>query len=565
MSSQDSLLLSGEGKVPLKNTTQTYVTQRTEHPLGQPKAKPLLSWTDTVTLAVSLTGFILAVATVLLPVLAMWLGQTNQLILVGFLVAIMGSCSQIQLRHLFFLIEARFGSSTLQNYQALLINDAWAQRITLLPQVVLLTLFILPLGLSAGYKLFVGGSTSSHMGSTAGLFGLTAEPGKQLVGDGLSLLSNIYLPFWLSPSFPGTYGFNMYVASNETTALLDGPLPEYVQQLQSTINLGESVMLTARVNATVAKLSALSPQQRSSDGFWEETYADYQGNLSYEDDLEIGGYSAMLSGTGTSWDPGWNANYSQIFTALWNTTQNETFESTAQRYDITRRLCTGVWNITSTSILLQNASDLQDSKDALISIDQTLVQQNPLGIAVWFGSFLGEYDWHNWKAFKTEVGHNHTASMGPGLVASMVWARQVSYNGWERRAFDQGWAAVNHYEKIQTEIITLKNVPTLKRGAGLLFILSLHPLLTMAAIVGKFALYSVPIGEGFGLISLLAGIREEDLGVLRGSALSGKLRRELRLHFYVENSKVSSVQDRIVVGLGQSRNHGKIKRRAVYG
>ena len=38
-------------------------------------------------------------------------------------------------------------------------------------------------------------------------------------------------------------------------------------------------------------------------------------------------------------------------------------------------------------------------------------------------------------------------------------------------------------------------------------ILAIHPLLTILAVLAKALLYTTPVGDGFGLISLLAGIR----------------------------------------------------------
>jgi hypothetical protein len=485
---------------------------------------------------------------------------------VGFLLAIMAYCTQEQVRQFSFLVEAHWGTSTLQDFEALLVNDAWSRNISFMPQIVLLFLFAMPLGLSASYKNYVGGLTSLTIKSQDRTFGLTAGPGKQHIGNGLSLLVDAYFPFWVDPAFPGTYGFNMFVASNTTAALLDGPLPDHVLQLQSTLTTESSLLLTVGVNATVAELFPLTPEERSDSTWWNDTYTRYEKAssvdgyypLQYSDDLLFGGYTGMLAEQGAG-------NFSQIFTALWNTTLNESFESTAQRYTLTRRQCMGVWNITSSSVSLKEATITEDAVTASTSTDQGLIQDNYLGIQGFFGPFLSEYDWHNWVDFAQQPRLHRNASMGPGVVAAMVWARLVSFSGPERGQPRDIWAAVDHYERTSAGILMQKEVTTLRRGAGLILVLSVQPFLTILTILGKWLLYSVPIGQGFGVISILGGINPSDLGVLKGSVLSGKLSKPVKLLFLVNDHSAEYRQNSIEVRLNQENGNGTIRRRVKYG
>jgi hypothetical protein len=96
----------------------------------------------------------------MVPQLAVFLSQTNQLIVVGLLLTIMALCTEVQIRQFSLLAEAHWGQSTLQNFEALLVDDPWARNLSPMPHIVLLCLFALPLGLSASYKNFAGGSTS---------------------------------------------------------------------------------------------------------------------------------------------------------------------------------------------------------------------------------------------------------------------------------------------------------------------------------------------------------------------------------------------------------------------
>lgn len=557
---------------PLDGDYKNTIRDPADSGIGLVESKPTISWKDVISLGVSLTCLGLGAASIFQPHFAVFLGQTNQLIVIGFLLAIMGYCTQVQVRHLSFLIEAHFGESTLQDYQALLLNDAWDRNIGILPQFILLSLFALPLGLSASYKNYVGGFTSLDVSSSDAGFGLTAEPGKQRIGNGLSLLVDAYLPYWIDPAFPRTYGFNMYVHSNTTTALLDGPLPAHIRQLQSTLASGNSLLLTARVNATVAQLSPLSMEERHNSTLWNQTYFLYDTTseaLQYSADLFSGANSGILSEQFYTTDGVvyYTGNNSQMFMALWNTTLNETFESTAQRILLSRRQCTGVWNITSSAISLQSGLDLQDAAAALTDTDQSLIQNNRLGLEGFFGPFIAEYDWHNRGSVwddplpGTSSFHRNVSTVS-ALAATMAWARLVSLDGPERT--NESWNTTS-YAKMFDEIRTRKIVETLKHSAVLLVILSVHPLLTILAMVGRRWLYSVPIGEGFGIISLLGGIRPDDLHLLKGSTLSGKLAASVKLHFQVDDSYMPGKTGTIQVRLGEADKSGKVRKRVKYG
>jgi hypothetical protein len=63
-------------------------------------------------------------------------------------------------------------------------------------------------------------------------------------------------------------------------------------------------------------------------------------------------------------------------------------------------------------------------------------------------------------------------------------------------------------------------------------VLLIHSLLGIA-LAGKLWLYETPIGERFGVISMLAGMDEGDTAVLQGSVLSGRLEKDVNLSFIV--------------------------------
>lgn len=80
---------------------------------------------------------------------------------------------------------------------------------------------------------------------------------------------------------------------------------------------------------------------------------------------------------------------------------------------------------------------------------------------------------------------------------------------------------------------------TVRRGVWLIFILAIYPVLTAIAVLIKALLYNDPIGDGFGLGSLLVGIKQERLEVLRGAALTGELGKPVIVKFLARSVEES--------------------------
>ena len=193
--------------------------------LGKPCRIQQLSRIDFGAVLLSCIASILAILAVFNSYTAIALGQTNQLVVLGLMLSLMGFCTQRQVQKLMLLYEVRYGASTLQNLDAILRSDCFVAMTSWQPRSALLFLILLPLALSISYKKFTGGTTE-RMASAPDLeFGPTAAPGLQLIGNGLSLLVNVYLPFWTHPALGRTYGFNLYVLDNSIAAILDAPRP----------------------------------------------------------------------------------------------------------------------------------------------------------------------------------------------------------------------------------------------------------------------------------------------------------------------------------------------------
>ena len=261
--------------------------------IGQPRTKKLVSWLDIGSLILVLGGFVVAVTVVWSSPVAVRLGQTNQLVFVGFALAVMGLCAQRQMVHASLFLEVQAGESTLQNIDALLRNQPFAWRLGIIPRITLLALLALPVGLSVAYKRFSGGHSAVPWMASDSDWGFVTSPGQPWTGNGLSLAASGYVPFWQNPSINRTYGYNLYVASNTTSAALDTPFPDMIQDLQAQLRLGDYMIMNATVNATVSENINLKPSQQNNSDFWDRHYPDSQWE--YTDiDMFFGFHSAML-------------------------------------------------------------------------------------------------------------------------------------------------------------------------------------------------------------------------------------------------------------------------------
>lgn len=292
------------------------------------------------------------------------LGLVRQLQVVGFLLSIMNQCLRSATPRLFLIIEAQIGRSVLQNYDASLRNSVLTPNASFFWRILLLVFIALPLGLSVAYKDFQLGHATSKSSNSDKYYGMTGPAGLEDSGqwNGLSLMSNASLPFMLrtyqdtdsidETPMPLSFGFNGLLLSNTSAAFLDGPMPEYVSELQQSLGVGESYELSAQVRGTVTRYNNTVESHRDvDDDYWK--YYD-------------------ISKTTPLWMyNGWNlgmlfnqshipANQSWMFLGLYQTldsTKNLSgFASTAMQFSTRREQCEGRWKLTFDSIKLIGGS-----------------------------------------------------------------------------------------------------------------------------------------------------------------------------------------------------------------
>jgi hypothetical protein len=110
-------------------------------------------------------------------------------------------------------------------------------------------------------------------------------------------------------------------------------------------------------------------------------------------------------------------------------------------------------------------------------------------------------------------------------IAAMYWGRMTFMN-----AYLSGDFASNGeiYYPAKDEYITSTNA-TLDASWLLYLVLALQPILTISVFFIASCFYHVPVGKGFGLVAILAGVEKESLALLKGAALSGELRRSVSM------------------------------------
>jgi hypothetical protein len=80
----------------------------------------------------------------------------------------------------------------------------------------------------------------------------------------------------------------------------------------------------------------------------------------------------------------------------------------------------------------------------------------------------------------------------------------------------------------QDEVV-VSTRPTLRAHPGVLVIVAVQPFLTLLAALVSICLYKIPIGKGFGLVSILSGVDRSSLDLLQDAGFSGKLSDKVAL------------------------------------
>ncbi|KAL8806100.1 MAG: hypothetical protein Q9200_005167 [Gallowayella weberi] len=529
-------------------------------PLGVPTVKKRFHNSHVFAAVISLISLALAITAVANGKVSWLLGQKNyQLIVVGFLLSIMNLCLGSTAPSLFLQVEARYGSSTLQNYDGILCNRVLGSRLDALWRLILGLMTILPLGLSVAYKTFNGGHSTlavnpaDYIGNTS-YYGMFAPPGLQSLGEqtGISLFSNATLPFLVAASpVHGTeppvpldtqvYGFNILLLDNKTTAALDIPQPEYISTVQSLLAPGESWGITARIAGTVAQFD--NSKTIESDAV-NSTFM----RRCNEARASSGAYTAMQMLTENCFALLSSQSPDQSFQYLgFPPFPNDhtlpgypscsTFSHYAQLYGITRKPCTGSWIITRGGFRLVSGS----CDVTALPPEKQLIMNDVTG--TFFGYFYMSSLVEFLGAFGTSSRNRsdwELSFMATG-VAAMLWSRITVMYGAANLAETHDaptWKSSNNTNFTLGDVGLMYPVndiveytrPTLRKSSLLYFTLAIQPLLVLVSVASiAYILNSTPLDKDFGFISVLSGIDRESLDVVNGASLSGNLAAKVKL------------------------------------
>lgn len=545
-------------------------TQRSPPPLGKPTRKKKIHILDVLITLLSLLCLVIAIVTVENESISWRLGVENrQLIVVGFLLSIMNLCLGSLAPSLFLLLEATFGPSTIQNYDGILRNQPLTSKLSLAWRVTLGLMLALPLGLSAAYKNFSGGESTmmvdamTYIGNES-YYGMFVPPGLQLLGEktGITLFFNATLPFAVAsspingsdpdlPTRPQAYGFNVLLLNNESTAMLDIPQPSYISAVQSLLAAGESWNITAPVIATVATFNNSREENETAYRSYLESFCEegQESSGAYTHQSLMNHWSVVLLDHASPGDQSLQYIGLPPDPGIDYTVSCSNFSDYAQGYDINRQLCNGTWSITRGGIELVEGSC---TGVTLPSDKQLVVTKNNLFLGVWYMSSLAEF----LGPFATT--RNQSSWKGPYMatgIAAMLWSRITAIdsaaNDGDPDVASRTFAGVTYEDAgliypVNDTVAYIR--PTLRKSSLLYAVLMLQPLLIFVILGLTLTFHSLPLDKGFGLISILSGVERGSLDALAGAALSGELKRAVRLFMLpVQDGENGRVEYRVAI------------------
>ncbi|KAH9243233.1 hypothetical protein K456DRAFT_28566 [Colletotrichum gloeosporioides 23] len=520
---------------PVTAETPSYQFSENVPLLGKPARKRMFYNSDIAMAIIAFACLALSVLVVSNGYISWYLGVSNrQLIVIGFLLSIMSLCLASVTPTLFILLEARFGNSTIQNYDAILRNKPLASSLSFAWRLILVVMLALPIGLSVAYKTFSGGESSMNI-------------------DTLDYLNNAtYFGLFKPP------GINL-------------------------LAVGESWIITAPVIGTVATFNETATQDRYA---FEEDFVsictdavELDDQWSHKGEDLYNGWSFALT------DRRLHSDQSMQYIGLAPGNPNCTELSPyVYLYNIYRQPCLGTWSISRGSFQLLNGS----CDDTILPwAKQQIIQWNVLALPAWYMPSLIEMLTDFCGSTMGDFRGNQSHWMMPYMsisVATMLWSRittlqqtttfdSETFNISSEGLLTENDTALTHgeggviYAVGKDDQIISYNRPTLQKSPWLYLVLGVQPalLLIILALIALF--HSVPLGKGFGLISILSGIQSQSLNKLRGASLSGELKQPIKLAMIPnqDNDAGSNfIQYELVTSSKGMQRNGRLARNTVY-
>jgi hypothetical protein len=461
---------------------------------------------------------------------AAYLGEWNQLIVIGALLTLMNLCTEKLATITFLQLEART-TSLLQNYDIILkksfLGSIANVRKGSLVWVGLLSISLgLPLVLSISYKTFKGGAVSVSVDSQGGQYGLSGPIGFEGFASGASLMVNATIPFASSKiefplTSPRAFGFNLLVLGDDfgSVAMLDAPSPDYVASMRRDMSLDEERIIGADVNGLVWRPDPEVEENRENNAWWDGMFeladddARPKVEVQYKSRYELA----------TLWPQG-QADKFFLYTAERQKSAKgkpevtrRAFQTGASGFVSERRSCHAQWSITVGTMALVNGSCGGAIQSAYPSECVHLHMNDASYVLADFSEGYTNSD----PAPATQT--HFTA-----IVASLFWSRMVAYCGVTKTLPNITAEELPQIRYGVTDSAT-RRVRVLRQNGALAFIIVLHPLLALTLLIVRMSNFSVPVAGDFGLVSILAGYLPSSDDILCGAGLSGTTKEGVRL------------------------------------
>lgn len=246
----------------------------------------------------------------------------------------------------------------------------------------------------------------------------------------------------------------------------------------------------------------------------------------------------------------------------------KTFIPVAMMYTTTRQACQGTWAITRGGVQLVDGSC---NGTVLPAAEQVIYTDIDLSLWNCYGDLLMEV------LGPYATIRNQSSWLMPTMsttVATMMWSKVTSLNGISTRptSLTDRYTGPSHksYSTNQTGIYyvvddsAVSTRPTLLKSGWLYLVFAAQPLIGLTMFVLIIVLHSTPIGKGFGLVSLLAGMDRDSLDKLHGASFSGELERRAQVRIATEYSSAGKGVVVYHIGDGKTKQRSKLTAGIVY-
>ena len=550
--------------------------------LGQPQQKSYFSNSDLLAVLGSCLCLAVSICVVTPYLTLSWrLGYEGQIVVIGFLMSIMAICMKTVAPTLFLVLEARWGSSTLQNYDAIIRNTMLASQTGVHWRGAFLLLAALPLGLSAAYKRFTNGISSADITNPFnGHYGLVSAPQDNggVMNNTIYYMIEANMAFLAASSndsnpppfleLPKAYGYNTLLIDNVTAALLDMPHPEYVNSIQQKLSVGETWNVSASVNGTVTTYNTSGDVYIKNDSFWNHTFNHSNGGFEswelYNGGLALG---VLFANPGEEGTYCFAANYPSTVRGFAKSRKPMSedslkFRRNALMFNTRRQKCFGSWKITRNSITLLDGY-----------CTPQLTNQSIFGRRHALPSGLGAL-----SVLVHSIGSGFAdRRQSPWLRPAFTVAISTSY--WSRFAYDFAYNSAETRSTPEiyyppTDELIVSSTTTLDANWLLYVVLSLQPILTLLMVLFAMFLHYTPIQNGFGIVAILAGVDRGSLDIVQGAGLSGKLAKPVVMDIAVRKPEKGASHHQFgsglehmlyILGSRRSRNTTKLEKDKKYG